>query len=452
MGRPGHFLRSLIIGAILAPSALWAQPAPSDPALQAIIEQNQRLQEQVRAQQKTIDALNARMDEIRSASDRHERELKGLQERAEAGPADRAIPVERDREHDVRIGAEVALGYFSTGSAGPFPKSEFRVDDTKLTIEAPVWRNVYFYTELNLLTRESSTPNFQFAELYAEFEGLGALWGRPDTLNLRAGSMNIPFGEEYAVRGPMADPLISHSLSDIWGQDEGIEFYGRAGQVSYVVAVQNGGLSQLRDFNADKSLAARIGWDPVSWLHLSASAMRTGQVATVSPVTTAGDNLTAVWFGNAFFRALGPASRTTSFWADLHEGDAVVKWPGGQAGAALGEVRFNDSDPLVDNSRRLHYGFVEAMQYLTEQLYGAARYSEIRAPGGYPLAGGGNAGNYFYRPSLTEELKRLSVGFGYRFGPPLVLKLEYSWETGHLLNGTIRNHEDFLGAQLGLKF
>jgi hypothetical protein len=60
--------------------------------------------------------------------------------------------------------------------------------------------------------------------------------------------------------------------------------------------------------------------------------------------------------------------------------------------------------------------------------------------------------NYFYRPSLTEELKRLSVGFGYRFGPPLVLKLEYSWETGHLLNGITRNHEDFFGAQLGLKF
>jgi hypothetical protein len=452
MGRPDHFLRSLILGAILAPGALWAQPASADPALQIIVEQNQRLQEQVRAQQKTIDALNARMDEIRQATDRHERELKDLQARAEADPADRVIPVERDRAHDVRIGAEVALGYFSTGRAGPFPKSEFRVDDTKLTIEAPVWRNVYFFTELNLLTRETSTPNFQFAELYAEFEGRGGLWGRPDTLNLRVGSMNIPFGEEYAVRGPMADPLISHSLSDIWGQDEGIELYGRAGAVSYVVAVQNGGLSQLRDFNADKSLAARIGWDPVTWLHLSASAMRTGQIATVSPVTSAGDNLSAVWFGNAFFRALGPASRTTSFRADLYEADAVVKWKGGQAGAALGEVRFDDSDPLVDNSRRLRYGLVEARQDLTEQLYSAARYSEIRAPGGYPLAGGGNAVNYFYRPSLTEELKRLSVGFGYRFGPPLVLKLEYSWETGHLLNGITRNHEDFFGAQLGLKF
>ncbi len=40
-------------------------------------------------------------------------------------------------------------------------------------------------------------------------------------------------------------------------------------------------------------------------------------------------------------------------------------------------------------------------------------------------------GEYFFRPSLTDELHRLSVGFGYRFGPPLVLKLEYSWEWGH---------------------
>jgi len=311
---------------------------------------------------------------------------------------------------------------------------------------------VYFFTELNLAAREANAANFQFGELYVEFEGAGALWGRPETMTLRAGSINIPFGEEYQVRGPMANPLISHSLSDIWGPDEGIEIFGRLGPVQYVVAVQNGGVSQLRDFNADKSVAGRIGWDPLPALHLSASAMRTGEINTVSPVTTVGDSMTALWFGNAFFRALGPASRTTNFWANLYEGDAAVKWKNGHAAVALGRVDFDDNDPLVDYSRRLTYGYVEAVQSFTDEFYGAARYSEIRAPGGYPLAGWGNAGTYFYRPSFTEELKRMSLGFGYRFGPPLVVKLEYSWESGHLTNGTPRDHEDFFGAQVGLKF
>ena len=221
---------------------------------------------------------------------------------------------------------------------------------------------------------------------------------------------------------------------------------------SYALAAQNGGLSQLRDYDSDKALTLRVGWDPETWLHLSVSAARTGKLSTVSPVTNTGDNLSALWFGNGFFRALGPASRTPNFWVNLYEADAKVRWKTGHVAAAVGQADFDDADPLLDNSRRMRYGYLEAMQYVTEQLYGAARYSQINAPGGYPLAGLGNMGQYFFRPSFTEELRRFSLGFGYRFGPPLVLKLEYSWEWGHQLNGDSRDHEDFFGTEVGLKF
>ena len=450
----GKFLRIFGIGAGLALAvALARAQVTSDPALQAIMEQNRQLQEQVKAQQKMIEALNAQMEVIRRASERQDRQLQTLQERTDAvAPAERAVPMESSHDHAVRIGGESGLAFFSSGSHGQWPNSEFRVDDTTITVEAPVWQNVYFFTELKLLQREASAANFQFGELYVEFEGLGRPWGRPEALNLRAGSINTPFGEEYLLRGPVENPLISHSLSDIWGPDEGAELYGKLGSWSYVVAVQNGGISQLRDFNSDKTFAGRLGWDPLAWLHLSASAMRTGKLATVSPVTNTGDALSSIWFANAFFRALGPASRTQNFWANLYEADAVARWSGGRVAAALGQVRFGDSDPLVDNSRRLRYGYLEATQSLTEQLYGAARFSAIDAPGGYPLAGQGNPGEFFYRPSLTEELRRLSLGFGYRFGPPLVLKLEYSWEWGRMLSGAARDQENFLGAEIGLKF
>ena len=316
----GKFLRILGLGAGLALAAALARAqVTSDPALQAIIEQNRQLQEQVKAQQKTIEALNARMEEIRRASERQDRQLQTLQERTDAAaPAERAVPVESSREREVRIAGESGLAFFSSGSHGQWPNSEFRVDDTTITVEAPVWQNVYFFTELKLLQREASAANFQFGELYVEFEGLGRLWGRPEALNLRAGSINTPFGEEYLLRGPVENPLISHSLSDIWGPDEGAELYGKLGSWSYVVAVQNGGISQLRDFNSDKTFAARLGWDPLAWLHLSASAMRTGKLATVSPVTNTGDFVSSIWFANAFFRALGPTSRTQDFWADLY--------------------------------------------------------------------------------------------------------------------------------------
>src|SRR5207247_11150654 len=129
------------------------------------------------------------------------------------------------------------------GREGQFPKAEFRADDPVIAIEAPVWKNVYFFIELKLLTRETNAENFQLGEIYVDFEDVSAAWGQKGLLNVRAGRVNIPFGEEYLHRSPVSNPLISHSLSDIWGVDEGLEIYGRIGPAQYILAVQNGGVS-----------------------------------------------------------------------------------------------------------------------------------------------------------------------------------------------------------------
>lgn len=417
--------------------------AAADPTRE-LIEQNQRLQDQVRAQQRTIDELSAKMAELLKTSERHDRELRGLQGRAEPVAA---TPVAApDRGQQVRVAAEMGVGLFHTGKDGQFPNTEFRADDPVITLEAPVLKDVYFYTELKLLTRETNSENFQLGEVYVDFENVSAAWGRPGWLNFRAGRLNIPFGEEYLVRGPIANPLISHSLSDIWGVDEGAEIYGRIGPFNYVFAVQNGGVSRLRDFNADKALAARIGMDPARWLHLSGSAMRTGEIAAVA------DNLSEVWFANGFFRALGPTSRTGAFWASLFEADGTARWKGGHLTAAAGWVRFDDSDALVENARRIRYGYLELVQGIGDRLFGAARHSQIRAPGGYPLAGWGTMGRFFFAPAPAEELRRTSVGLGYRFGEPLVLKFEYTWESGRMLTGARRDRENFFGSEIAVKF
>ena len=120
--------------------------------------------------------------------------------------------------------------------------------------------------------------------------------------------------------------------------------------------------------------------------------------------------------------------------------------------AALGRVRYDDSDPVADNSRRLRFGQIEAVQGLAGGLFAAARHSAVHVRGGYPLAGWGSLGTYFFRPVMTEVLRRTSIGFGYRFGPPLVLKLEYAWESGRTTTGAPRDKEDFFGTELGVKF
>jgi hypothetical protein len=416
--------------------------------LRLLTEQNRLLQAQVQAQQKQLDAFAEQLKEVRLGDERHEQQLRDL--RAGPAPAAGSSAVAR-REGDVRLSGEIGLGLFRTGAAGSFPKSTFRVDDAKIFVEAPVIKDTYFFGEVDLMTREGDSSYFELGELYLDLENVsGRLGGPARLLNVRVGRVYSPFGEEYSARSALADPLISHSLADIWGVDAGVEAYGSAGAWHYAVAVQNGGNNVLHDYNADKAVVARVGWDPAQWLHVSTSVMRTGDLR-VGTTAAPGDFSSSLWFGNGFFRAIG-AGRATDFSADLWEGDAVARWKGGHLGLSAGAANYRDNDLTADNSRLLHFGFVEAAHAFTEEWFAAARYSWIDVPRGYPLVGWGNFGRYFFAPPLTTALRRMSLGFGYRLGPPLVLKLEYTWEAGRMTSGARRDQENFFGAQAGLKF
>jgi hypothetical protein len=261
--------------------------------------------------------------------------------------------------------------------------------------------------------------------------------------NLRVGQFYTPFGEEYEYRFAIDNPLISHSLSDLWGLSPGLELYGGWRHLHYAAAVQNGGGSTLNDGTADKSIAARIGYDPLSWLHFSVSGMRTGKLSVSQDVTS------AMWFGGGLFTSIGSPA-TTLFQANLAEFDAQGKWKGlngGYVRAAGGYAGYDDNDPAGDNHRDIYYYYVEALQHLTRKLYGAARWSQIRAPQGYSIVG--NTATYGLP---TSDLWRMSLGMGYQFNDHLVLKLEYLFEQGQLSTGGTRNHENLVSAEAAFKF
>jgi hypothetical protein len=343
----------------------------------------------------------------------------------------------------VNLSGEGGVAFFNTGSEGFASHSEFRVDEARLFVEAPLWKEVYFYSDIDLATRENTDLRLYLGELYLDFEDVSQLWGRDNQLNVRAGRMNIPFGEEYQTRNAIDNPLISHSLSDLWGFDPGVEIYGSLGKFSYVMAVQNGGGSGVQDFDGDKSVAARIGFDPNSWLHLSVSGMRTGDVNAQKDVSS------AEWFGGGLFHSIGSPS-TTTFHANLVEGDVVAKWSSGHVGAFGGYARYGDNDPMADNSRDIFYWSVEGEQNLTEKIYATARFSGILADKGMPIVGYGNPDDY--SDDLTTYLWRLSLGIGYRFSDRLIVKAEYSLERGKEAGGDSRNHEDFFGTEAAFKF
>jgi hypothetical protein len=284
----------------------------------------------------------------------------------------------------IHLSGEGAVGFFHTGSEGQFPNSEFRVDEAKLFIEAPIWNDVYAFGEINLVTREDAKEHLRIGELYLEFENISRLWKRDGQLSLRVGRLDIPFGDEYLTRDAIDNPLISHSLSDIWGVDEGVELFGAIGKLHYVVALQNGGYPTMRDFDADKSVAGRLSYDPLDWLHLSASAMRTGGLNAED------DFLSEVWFGNGFIRSLGSFTTATTFEAQVYEGDIRVRLPAGHVHAAGGCLRYDDNDTAADNRRDVYYYYVEALHQFSKKFYAAARWSHVLAADGFPLVGHGD--------------------------------------------------------------
>ncbi len=444
MRLPPVRLLAFVGAGLLAATFLRAQAA--DPAVAALVQQNQQLQQQLQLQQKTIDALNARLNEIDHSAARQEQELQGLRDQMGAAPPAASGPAPSSIVQEIRLSGEAGFALFNSGAHGQYPNAEFRVDEARLFIEATVWKNVFLFAEADFITRESSDEGTYLGEYYADFENLSGSWGQDDLLSVRVGRFYIPFGEEYQYRRVMENPLISHSVADIWGMDQGVELYGKSGRLQYAAAIQNGGINTLHDFNSDKALTARVGFDPLGWLHLSASAMRTGRLSS------SGDQLSALWFGNGFLRTLGPAASTNEFNASLGELDAMARWSGGSFGATAGTLRYDDNNRFGRDSRHLTYYSLEATQALADPLLAAVRFSHISAPRGFPIVGQGNFSTFLFGNSPTTELTRLSLGLDYRFGPPLVLKLEYSPEWGRLLAGPRRNNEDLLSSELGVKF
>jgi len=429
------------LGFALAFSSLAAAASHADDTnlaaqVQLLLQQNALLQKQLSNQGGALDALTKKVRQLESENAARE----NAESENAAAPAKSGFNL-----GNVNISAEGGVAFFNTGPDGFAPHPEFRVDEARLFVEAPIWDEVYFHSDIDLATRENTDTKLYLGELYLDFEDASQLWGKDGQLNVRAGRMQIPFGEEYMSRYAMEDPLISHSLSDFWGIDPGVELYGALGKFSYVVAVQNGsGANGVEDFDGDKSVAGRISFDPNTHWHLSVSGMRTGDLDAQQ------DSISALWFGNGFFRSIGSPA-TTKFHADLVEGDLTARWHSGHVSAFGGYARYADNDPMMDNSRDIFYYSVEAEQNLPHKFYVAARFSQIFADKGYPIAGFGNFDDY-YLNDLTDRLWRLSLGAGYRFSDRLELKIEYSFERGGEPDGELRDGEDFFGTEAAFKF
>lgn len=428
----------------LATPPVWAEQADPETQVQLreLRQQNDLFQQQLRQQQALIDDLNRKVAAFNSPKGETSN-FPSQDPRSDANKALMRAPM-ATALGKVHLGGEGAVSFFNSGSHGQFPNGEFRVDEAKLFIEVPVMDSVYVFSELNLFAREDPNINVNAGELYVDLENLSRFWNQENLLSLRMGRIDIPFGEEYLNRDAIDNPLISHSIMDFWGVDEGVELYGSWRKLSYVLAAQNGGHSSLRDFNGDKAVVGRVGFDPKPWLHLSASAMRTGDLDAKD------DYLSELWLGSGFVHGIGSPA-TTRFSANVFQGDVQLRFGQTAVKAWGGVLQYDDNDASRRNSRDVYFYSVEAVQPLSKKVYAAARWSQVFADGGFPLIGNGSSARYF-ADRLTTDLSLLSLGLGYRLSRQLVFKAEYSWEFGRELDGTGRHHEDLLALQAAFAF
>src|SRR5437870_3707295 len=173
--------------------ALTREPLQADEAadtgqqLLRLEQQNQALQEQLRQQQGLIESLTRKINKIEESTGRS-----GSQGESKPDATEPEAAYKKPATFGlgrVNISGEGGVAFFNTGSEGIFPNAEFRVDEAKLFVEAPVWGDVYFFSELNLMTREASDLSLQLGELYLDFENVSQLWNRDRMLNLRVGQM-----------------------------------------------------------------------------------------------------------------------------------------------------------------------------------------------------------------------------------------------------------------------
>ena len=143
-------------GALLTCQTLRADDAgETREQLRLLQQQNQSLQEQLRQQQTLIESLNRRVSEIQQSGVLQGRELQDLSATVkDAGTAGKNASLFSLGK--VSLSGEGGVAFFNSGSEGMFPHAQFRIDEARLFVEAPVMDDVYIFSELDLATRESS--------------------------------------------------------------------------------------------------------------------------------------------------------------------------------------------------------------------------------------------------------------------------------------------------------
>ncbi|HXK25460.1 MAG TPA: hypothetical protein VMS55_22515 [Myxococcota bacterium] len=188
--------------------------------------------------------------------------------------------------------------------------------------EATLFRDIGFDFEWNLVRIGYLQNNV--GNLYVDFQGVGD----SDWINAQVGRFQIPVGEAYLdySQGYAERPFVTNSFGP-WYWDEGVKLYSiaGAGPFGYVASIENGDTAFNTDSDSDKQVTLKLFTDPLPWLHLSASALRSGEIGhggtptigTGTPSNPQNQNGTpaqgSLWLGESWARAFGSGTSVPNY-------------------------------------------------------------------------------------------------------------------------------------------
>jgi len=434
-----------------------------------------------------VEQLEARLEQLETERDAERAELETRVRELETGAASASPGRASDWTRRIRLSGSANLGYYDGDENSGLDEGSFEVWDARLFVDADLGRDVTlgetrllrdvgFAFEANVVRLgRLQSDDFQaglVGEAYVDFQGIAdSGW-----LNLQAGRFQIPVGENYLrfSRGYASNPFVSNTVGGAWWWDEGLRAYGSGldGKLGYVASVSNGDTDFGGDADAAKQLTLKLWTEPWPWLHLSASALRTG---TLGSPGEAADG--ALWLGETWATPVGSMSPLPTFAHGVRVADGPNELRDTYYFGADAIVRFEDAARLwlsygtyglgADGpsryDRRLHQWVAELV------LEGALASSSLR-PFYLGLRANG-LGTYDrdegylldVRQSRTigynaRALDVYSLVLGWRISDRLTLKAEYGIVNVELVRGVTRSIESASGAndafavELGAQF
>ena len=349
-----------------------------------------------------------------------------------------------------------AAGFIGTGQDAERSDLGFLNYDASLFIEADVWEDVSFFTELQTVRFGDDAAGLRTGEVYIDLKKLLKRWDE-DLLNVRLGRVDIPFGREYLWQDSIDDPLITRSVNWANGFDEGLVLYGKWGGLGWIASVMDGRSTRSIEDNDDKSISLKFFGQPVDALDLSASFFRSGSTER-SALGFAGATFEPVGRGDGVATSALGTSPSTEVEAYAYSLDAEYRWENrGHLRLTFGQGFLEDNNSVFDPDWL--FFTVEPLIQLNDSWYLVTRFSGIGTfenNKGYHFRGRPFANGTADFGDDAKSLLRFAVGLGYRPNPRTLVKLEYSRDDFEVIDSSTLNDSDedrdLFGIQVAVRF